>query len=74
VIIVGNDLEYYLSNISSVKKDQVPIKGSKGAYIQWLVTKDQGAHYAVRKFTLEQHGVIPMHVHKYRETAINNYL
>jgi quercetin dioxygenase-like cupin family protein len=67
---VGNNLEYYLSNISSVKKDQVPIKGSKGAYIQWLVTKDHGAHYAVRKFTLEPHGVIPMHVHKYQETVI----
>ncbi len=70
MIIVGNDSEYYLSNISSVKKDQVPIKGSKGAYIPWLVTKDHGAHYAVRKFTLEPHGVIPMHVHKCQETVI----
>ena len=73
MIIVGNNLEYYLYNVSSVKKDQVSIKGSKGAYIQWLVTKDHGAHYAVRKFTLEPHGVIPMHVHKYQETVINNY-
>lgn len=63
-------MDYYLSNISQVKKDQVPIKGSKGAYIQWLVTKDNGAHYAVRKFTLDPKGIIPMHVHKYQETVV----
>ena len=63
-------MEYYLSNVSAVNKSEVPIKGSKGAYIQWLVTKDHGAHYAVRKFTLEPHGIIPMHIHKYQETVI----
>ncbi|BFH74094.1 cupin domain-containing protein [Sulfurisphaera javensis] len=63
-------MDYYLSNVSQVKKDLVPIKGSKGAYIQWLVTKDHGAHYAVRKFTLEPYGIIPMHYHKYQETVV----
>ncbi|BAB66023.1 cupin domain-containing protein [Sulfurisphaera tokodaii] len=63
-------MDYYLSNISKVEKQKVPIKGSKGAYIQWLVTKNEGAHYAVRRFTLEPNGVIPMHTHKYQETVV----
>ncbi|AEB95329.1 MAG: cupin domain-containing protein [Metallosphaera sp.] len=63
-------MEYYISNFSNVKKEEVKIKGSKGSFIQWLVTKDHGAHYAVRRFTLEPNGVIAPHVHKYQETVI----
>ena len=63
-------MEFFLSNVQEVKKQEVPIKGSKDAYIQWLVTKDQGAEYAVRRFTLKPHGIIPMHIHKYQETVI----
>ncbi|QKR00678.1 cupin domain-containing protein [Metallosphaera tengchongensis] len=63
-------MDYYISNVSKVEKKEVQINGSRGAYIQWLVTKDHGANYAVRKFTLEPKGVIPMHVHKYQETVV----
>ncbi|WP_420809446.1 cupin domain-containing protein [Acidianus sulfidivorans] len=63
-------MDFYLSNIKDVKKEEVPIKGSKGAYIQWLITKDKGAEYAVRKFSLLPNGIIPMHIHKYQETVI----
>ncbi|WP_338598402.1 cupin domain-containing protein [Sulfolobus tengchongensis] len=63
-------MEYYVSNISEVKKEPVQVKGSKGAYIQWLITREKGAHYAVRKFTLEPNGIIPMHLHKYQETVV----
>ncbi|MQL54450.1 cupin domain-containing protein [Acidianus ambivalens] len=63
-------MDFYLSNISQVPKENVPIKGTKGAKIQWLITKNEGAHYAVRKFSLEKMGVIPMHAHKYQETVI----
>lgn len=63
-------MDYYLSNVEKVRKQQVPINGAKGAYIQWLVTKNEGAHYAVRKFTLDPQGIIPMHYHKYQETVV----
>lgn len=63
-------MDYYLSNVEKVGKQQVPINGAKGAYIQWLVTKNEGAHYAVRKFTLDPQGIIPMHYHKYQETVV----
>ena len=63
-------MDYYFSNIEKVEKQSVPIKGSKGFYIQWLVTKNEGAHYAVRRFTVEPHGMLPMHNHKYQETMI----
>ena len=63
-------MDYHFSNTQKVEKQPVAIKGSKGAYIQWLVTKNEGAHYAVRRFTLDPHGIIPMHYHKYQETVI----
>ncbi|MDG7040325.1 MAG: cupin domain-containing protein [Nitrososphaerota archaeon] len=63
-------MNHYLANISEVKKEPVPVKGERGAYIQWLITKKNGAHYAVRRFTLEPNGIIPMHTHNYQETVI----
>ncbi|AWR98448.1 cupin domain-containing protein [Metallosphaera hakonensis] len=63
-------MDFHVSRIVAVPKSEVLIKGSKGAFIQWLVTKDHGAHYAVRKFSLEPGGSIGMHTHKYQETVI----
>ncbi|MCL4343645.1 MAG: cupin domain-containing protein [Nitrososphaerota archaeon] len=63
-------MDHYKSNISEVKKETVQVNGSKGAYIQWLITRENGAHYAVRKFTVEPSGIIPMHTHKYQETVV----
>ncbi|ARM75639.1 cupin domain-containing protein [Acidianus manzaensis] len=63
-------MDFYLSNIQEVEKQEVPIKGSKGAFIQWLITKDKGASYAVRKFSVLPNGIIPMHIHKYQETVV----
>jgi|GEM_PF-4660318 len=36
-------MDFYLSNISQVPKEDVPIKGTKGVKIQWLITKNEGA-------------------------------
>lgn len=63
-------MDFYISNIKNVRKDEAPIKGSKGAYIQWLISKEHGSTFAVRKFTLSPNGVIPMHFHKYQEVLI----
>ncbi|BCS93114.1 HTH-type transcriptional activator RhaR [Metallosphaera sp. J1] len=63
-------MEYHISKISQVPSSEVKIKGSRDTFIQWLVTSDHGAHYAVRKFTILPHGRIGMHVHKYQETVI----
>ncbi|EZQ12038.1 cupin [Candidatus Acidianus copahuensis] len=63
-------MDYHISNISKVDRGEVQIKGSKGSYIQWLITREHGAEYAVRKFTLDPKGIIPMHTHKYQETVI----
>ena len=63
-------MDFHISRISQVPRSEVKIKGSRDAFIQWLVTSDHGAHYAVRKFTLLPHGRIGMHVHKYQETVV----
>ncbi len=63
-------MEYYKSSIRDVKPQEVPIDGSRGATVQWLVTNEHGANYAARKFTVEPSGLIPMHFHEYQETMI----
>lgn len=63
-------MDFHISKISQVPQSEVKIRGSRDAFIQWLVTSDHGAHYAVRKFTLLPHGRIGMHLHKYQETVV----
>jgi len=55
-----------------VKKiDLIPIKpvemeGAKEAYIQWLITPDDGApRFAMRRFIIKKGGSIPKHAHWY---------
>lgn len=53
------------------KVDLIPIQpvemeGAKSAYIQWLITQDDGApHFAMRRFVIKPEGVIPKHSHWY---------
>ncbi len=54
----------YVSHINKVKKEKVEMEGIKDVYIQWLISKEQGAeNYAMRLFTVEPDGVIPKHEH-----------
>ncbi len=59
----------YVSHIDEVKKEKVEMMGAdgstaKGTWIQWLISKEQGAeNYAMRLFTLEPGGIIPRHQH-----------
>jgi quercetin dioxygenase-like cupin family protein len=63
-------VDYYFGNKDQVKQEEVKVKGSKGAYIQWLVTKDVGSsRYAVRRFTVKPGGLIAHHIHKYEEAV-----
>ncbi|NAZ27869.1 MAG: cupin domain-containing protein, partial [Caldivirga sp.] len=43
----------YVGNVSNVPQQDVSslLKGTRGFYVQWLVTKDNGSFkYAVRRF------------------------
>ena len=54
----------YVSNINKVEKQKVVMEGIRGVWIQWLISKEQGAeNYAMRLFTVEPNGVIPKHQH-----------
>ncbi len=45
--------------------------GARGVTLQWLITSKDGAHhYALRLFTLEPGGEIPVHTHKDMEHEI----
>ncbi len=45
--------------------------GTRGFRIQWLITKENGSSkYAVRRFTVEPGGRMPLHKHKYTEAVV----
>ncbi|GGP19139.1 cupin [Thermocladium modestius] len=47
------------------------IRGTRGFRIQWLITKENGSSkYAVRRFTVEPGGRMPLHKHKYTEAVV----
>jgi Cupin domain. len=46
------------------------LPGTKGLFIQWLVTKDDGSdRIALRRFVMKPHGFMPYHKHKYAEAV-----
>ncbi len=54
----------YVSHINKVEKKKVEMEETSGTYIQWLISKEQGAeNYAMRLFTVEPGGVIAKHQH-----------
>ncbi len=63
-------MEYFESNIKDIRPEEVSIKGTKNATVQWLITNKQGANYFVRKFAVEPYGLISMHFHGYQKTMI----
>jgi len=47
------------------------LRGTRGFRIQWLITRDVGStRFAVRRFTVEAGGRMPLHKHKYVEAVI----
>ncbi|MFP3297057.1 MAG: cupin domain-containing protein [Vulcanisaeta sp.] len=61
-----------VNNISNVPMEDASklLKGTHGFFIQWLITKDHGARYAVRRFIVKPGGAMPLHNHKYTEAVI----
>jgi quercetin dioxygenase-like cupin family protein len=62
----------YVGNVSNVPQQDVSslLKGTRGFYVQWLVTRDNGSFkYAVRRFVVKPNGYMPLHNHKYTEAA-----
>ena len=58
-------------NISNVKEEASSLKGTKGCTVQWLISKEQGARrFAMRLFTLQPDGFIPLHIHDDTEHEI----
>jgi len=46
------------------------LPGTRGLFIQWLVTKDDGSErLALRRFVMKPHGFMPYHKHKYAEAV-----
>ena len=53
-----------VSHITEVTEELVDMPGSKKTYIQWLITKDDGApHFAMRRFRVLPGGYSPLHSH-----------
>jgi quercetin dioxygenase-like cupin family protein len=47
-----------------VAASEVRMEGVTGTYIQWLASKTDGApNFAMRRFTMEPGGMIPLHDH-----------
>ena len=58
-------------NFTEVKQEIPSLAGTKDCTVRWLISKEQGAlHYAMRLFTLEPGGIIPLHEHETTEHEI----
>jgi len=58
-------------HFTEVKKETLNLAGTKGCTVRWLISHDQGAeHYAMRLFTLQSGGIIPLHEHEVTEHEI----
>lgn len=54
----------YMTNISNVEEEVVEIEGVEKTAVQWLINEKVGAkNFAMRRFTMQAQGVIPLHTH-----------
>jgi quercetin dioxygenase-like cupin family protein len=63
-VIIGN------INNTAIEDASKLLPGTKGFYIQWLITKEHGSKYAVRRFIVKPGGYMPLHNHKYTEAVV----
>lgn len=60
-----------IKNLNEINPELPQMQGTKDTTIQWLITKNDGAmHYAMRVFTIEPGGQIPLHSHSDMEHEI----
>ncbi len=61
-------MDYFTGNIKDTPSSEVKIGKSENTFIQWLITKDYGTSYALRRFLVKPKGKIQMHYHEYYES------
>ncbi len=55
-----------VKRIDLIPTEPVEMEGAKDAFIQWLISKDDGApRFAMRRFIIRPGGSIPKHAHWY---------
>jgi quercetin dioxygenase-like cupin family protein len=58
-------------HFTEVKEETPGLTGTKGCTLRWLINQEQGAkRYAMRLFTLQPTGIIPLHEHENTEHEI----
>jgi len=53
-----------LKNIHDIPSEEVTMFGSRGTSIQWLWSKDEVPHFALRRFVISPNGEIGIHQHE----------
>ncbi|MFX1504730.1 MAG: cupin domain-containing protein [Promethearchaeota archaeon] len=53
-----------LKNTHDIPSEEVSMFGSKGTSIQWLWSKEEVPHFALRRFVINPNGEIGIHKHK----------
>lgn len=60
-----------IKKLNEINPEIPQMQGTKDTTIQWLIAKSDGAnHYAMRLFTIEPGGKIPLHAHHDMEHEI----
>lgn len=58
-------------NVNEINQKPTSLDGAKGFYVRWLVAKEQGSQkFALRVWTVDAKGFLPMHKHKYEEAVL----
>lgn len=59
------------SHFTEVKEEVSSLAGTKGCTVRWLISQEQGGpRFAMRLFTLQPNGIIPLHEHGSTEHEI----
>lgn len=53
-----------LKKVHDIPSEEVTMFGSSGTTIQWLWSKEEAPHFALRKYVIEPNGEIGIHDHQ----------
>jgi quercetin dioxygenase-like cupin family protein len=53
-----------LKNVHDIPSEEVTMFESRGTFIQWLWSKEEVPHFALRRFVINPNGEIGIHQHK----------
>ena len=61
----------FKKHFTEVEEETSSLPGTKGCTVRWLISQEQGAPgFAMRLFTLQPNGIIPLHEHESTEHEI----